>query len=188
MVKNVLAYLNQTRGVEIISATVPPLSPATTVEDLLAPVKQALAADSIHRIKAMVISHISSEPAVVMPVEQVARLCAARGIPLFVDGAHATGQIEVDIGRLAAAGVKGYVGDGHKWLYSGKGSAVLWIAPEYQARVVPAVISSEGVSKSPGECSILPFSAGMDQYSCVLRSLSPCVCFVCAWCQNARAS
>jgi selenocysteine lyase/cysteine desulfurase len=85
-----------------------------------------------------------------------------------VDGAHATGQIAVDIGALAAAGVRGYVGDGHKWLFSGKGSAVLWLHPELQDVVIPPVISSEGKGTGPGECSIKnPWSPWMDQFSYV---------------------
>ena len=174
MVKNVLGYMKAAYGVEIITAVLPPLSPNTTAADLVAPIAAALAADSKGpapqrcRIKLVTISHITSEPAVVLPVEQIAAVCAAHGIPLVVDGAHATGQIPVNIGALSAAGVRGYVGDGHKWLFSGKGSAVLWLHPELQEVVVPPVISSEGKGTSPGECSIKsPWSPWMDQFSYV---------------------
>jgi len=50
--------------------------------------------------------------------------------------------VHVNISSLADAGATYWVGNGHKWLYSPKGSAVLWVAPWAQAKVVPTVISS----------------------------------------------
>jgi len=87
-------------------------------------------------------SHIASVPAWILPVEELARACNASGVPVFVDGAHALGQIPVDVSRLAQAGVSYWVGNGHKWLYSPKGSAVMWVGKWAQDQVVPTVISS----------------------------------------------
>lgn len=58
----------------------------------------------------------------------------------MVDGAHAIGQIPVDVTTL---GADYYLSNGHKWLFSPKGSAVLWVRRDYQDGVVPTVISSE---------------------------------------------
>ena len=46
---------------------------------------------------------------------------------VLVDGAHALGHIHVDLSELAGAGVDFWLGNGHKWLYSPKGSCVLWV-------------------------------------------------------------
>ncbi len=77
----------------------------------------------------------------ILPIRELAAACKARGVLVLVDGAHALGQIPVDVGAL---GVDFWLGNGHKWLYSPKGSAVLWVRPELQGMVEPTVISWEG--------------------------------------------
>ena len=93
--------------------------------------------------KLAVFSHISSVPAVILPVEELSTLCKDAGMAVLIDGAHALGQIAVDVTTLERAGADYYVANGHKWLYSPKGSAVLWVKPSQQHRIVPTVISSE---------------------------------------------
>ena len=84
MVKNVLGYMKAAYGVDVITAVVPPLSTNTTAADLVAPIAAALAADNRlgapRRIKLVTVSHITSEPAVVLPVERIAAVCAAHGV------------------------------------------------------------------------------------------------------------
>lgn len=48
---------------------------------------------------------------------------------VLVDGAHALGHIPVNVTDIDA---EFYVSNGHKWLYSPKGSAILWVKKEYQ--------------------------------------------------------
>jgi len=103
-----------------------------------------------------------------LPIKEIASLCKSAGIPILVDGAHAVGQIPLDIKSL---GVDYYVSNAHKWLFSPKGSAFLWVAKDKQKGVVPLVISSSGNFTFVGEfeytgtrdytgfCSI---GAGMD--------------------------
>jgi len=52
------------------------------------------------------------------------------------------GAIPVDLTALEAAGVDYWIGNGHKWLYSPKGSALLWVTKSKQDTVIPTVISS----------------------------------------------
>lgn len=57
---------------------------------------------------------------------------------MLVDGAHALGQIPLDVPSI---GADYYVGNAHKWLYSPKGSAFLWVHPDAQEEVWPVVVS-----------------------------------------------
>jgi selenocysteine lyase/cysteine desulfurase len=84
------------------------------------------------------VSHIASLPAVVLPVKQIAALCHQHGVLLMVDGAHALGQISVNVTDIDA---DFWLGNGHKWLYSPKGSAILWARPDRQSLLVPTTIS-----------------------------------------------
>ena len=76
-----------------------------------------------------------------MPVAEF--VAALPGVPVFVDGAHALGQLHIDLRRFAAAGVDFFVMDGHKWLFSPHGSALLWVAQSAQKLLIPDVISSD---------------------------------------------
>ena len=142
MVKNTLGYCAAVFGEQVVIANVSyanPLRP--TPSDVTAAVGAALSAHG-GAIKLVSISHITSLPALVMPVAQVAALAHAHGALLLVDGAHALGQLgALDVPAL---GADFWVGNGHKWLYSPKGSAVLWVAPGQQHLIFPTTISQEG--------------------------------------------
>eukprot|EP00193_Tetraselmis_chui_P011164 CAMPEP_0177792662 /NCGR_PEP_ID=MMETSP0491_2-20121128/24648_1 /TAXON_ID=63592 /ORGANISM="Tetraselmis chuii, Strain PLY429" /LENGTH=315 /DNA_ID=CAMNT_0019315099 /DNA_START=329 /DNA_END=1273 /DNA_ORIENTATION=- len=84
--------------------------------------------------------HIASCPGALMPVFELARACSARGVPVMLDGAHVLGQLPVDVSALEAAGVHYWISDAHKWLFSPKGSAVLWVTRSKQSQVQPAAL------------------------------------------------
>jgi isopenicillin-N epimerase len=69
------------------------------------------------------------------PVIAAAREAGALAI---VDGAHAPGQIDLD---LEALGADVYAGNAHKWLCAPKGSAFLYARPGVQETIEPAVLS-----------------------------------------------
>ena len=60
----------------------------------------------------------------------------------MLDGAHVLGQLPVNMKQLEAAGVRYWVSDAHKWLFSPKGSAVLWVSKASQDHVVPAALGA----------------------------------------------
>src|SRR5688572_22752788 len=90
------------------------------------------------RVKLAVIDHITSPTALVMPLDRIVPELRKAGALVLVDGAHAIGQIPLD---LRALSVDWYVSNMHKWLFAPKGSAFLYASREVAARTRPNVVS-----------------------------------------------
>jgi isopenicillin-N epimerase len=86
----------------------------------------------------LILDHITSGTALILPVAEIADYCRKRGVAVLVDGAHAPGAIPVNI---AALNVDWYTGNLHKWAWSPRSSAVLWAHPSRQRSLRPTVIS-----------------------------------------------
>jgi isopenicillin-N epimerase len=89
-------------------------------------------------VRLLLIDHISSQYAVVYPVERLIAECRARAVHVLVDGAHAPGMLPLDLTRLAA---DWYVGNAHKWLYAPKGCGFIWANPSTGIDIHPLMAS-----------------------------------------------
>ncbi|KAI1319360.1 hypothetical protein EDD11_004226 [Mortierella claussenii] len=154
-------YINVDRTVHYICDThkdvsiieVPVVMPMTDHElvyQVEKTVQDHLAKQDGSRIRLAMIDWISSVPAVVHPVKVLVDMLKSYGILVFVDAAHAIGQVPIDLTFLNADFV---ITNCHKWLYSVRGSAVLYVPERYQALVHPTAIQGDYKTGFEGEFS-----------------------------------
>jgi isopenicillin-N epimerase len=90
------------------------------------------------RTKVLFCSHVEWTSGRVNDVAAVCARARAAGVLSIVDGAHAPGQLDLD---LEAIGADVYAGNCHKWICAPKGSGFLYARPEAQRLIDPLVIS-----------------------------------------------
>jgi isopenicillin-N epimerase len=100
----------------------------------------AIAQTITPRTKVAILDHITSATALLMPLKEMIDACRARSVPVLVDGAHAPGQVALDIPALKA---DWYVGNLHKWYFVPRGCGFLWAAPGRTSGLMPNVLSWE---------------------------------------------
>ena len=89
------------------------------------------------RTRALFVSHVTSETAVRLPVENLCARARERAIATIVDGAHVPGHLPLD---LRALDVDYYAGNCHKWLCAPKGAGFLYVRRELQETIAPLVV------------------------------------------------
>ena len=129
---NALAEVARAAGAAVVRVDLP--LEIESGEQVLA----ALLAAVTPRTRLAMVSQVTSPTATLLPVADIVRELDTRGIDTLVDGAHAAGQVPVDIAALGAAY---WTANGHKWLCGPKGSAVLHVRADRRAAVRPLIVS-----------------------------------------------
>jgi isopenicillin-N epimerase len=128
---NVWQFMSRKRGFKYIRQSI--ALPLTTPEEIV----EQFWAGVTPRTKVIFVSHVTSPTAVRLPIETICARAREVGILTVIDGAHAPGQIPLD---LTAIDADYYCGNGHKWLMGPKGSAFLYARPSAQHLLEPLLV------------------------------------------------
>ncbi|HEY1631638.1 MAG TPA: aminotransferase class V-fold PLP-dependent enzyme [Rhizomicrobium sp.] len=120
------------RGAKLVIAELPAIAQSDEA------IVEAIARRFTAKTRLLIVDHITSATATVFPVAAIAARAKAAGIPVLVDGAHAPGQVPLDVPAL---GADWYTGNAHKWFFAPRGCGLLWTTPARQAQTRPPVLS-----------------------------------------------
>ncbi|MFK7767351.1 MAG: aminotransferase class V-fold PLP-dependent enzyme [Mariniblastus sp.] len=90
------------------------------------------------RTKLLVVSHITSATALIMPIKKICQSFRERNIAVCVDGPHAPAQVELTIDDLDC---DFYTASCHKWLCGSLGTGFLYANPRQHVSIQPPIKS-----------------------------------------------
>ncbi|KAL4933373.1 putative aminotransferase family protein (LolT) [Aspergillus undulatus] len=108
--------------------------------------------------KLAVFETVISNPGIRFPFERVTALCRELGILSLIDGAHGVGMISLDLGRL---GMDFFTSNCHKWLYTPRSCAILYVPERNQKFIRTSLPTSWGYIPPPLQA--LSSSSGQGQ-------------------------
>ena len=133
-VKNIWQARCRESGAGLVTSTLP--FPPTDAE-VVAIIESAITP----RTRLIVVSHVTSATACILPVKAICQMALLHQIPVCVDGPHAIAMLDVNLNDL---GCDYYCASGHKWLCAPFGSGFLWVHPRHHSSVRCPVISWGG--------------------------------------------
>lgn len=141
-VRNVWNRRCQQTGGKIVTAQLPfPLNDQGVVDEI--------AAALTDRTRVIVVSHVTSPTASILPVERICQLAKQRGILTVIDGPHAVAMLDL---RLDDLGCDFYCASCHKWLCASFGSGFLWAHPRHHHKLQCPIVSWGGSMSGRSAC------------------------------------
>lgn len=128
-----LDYLTKRTGTELVRVEIP--FPIASKDEIINAIRKEISSG----IKIAVIDHITSATALIFPIKEICELCRQNGVITVIDGAHAPGMLDLDISSLDC---DFYIGNCHKWLFTQKGCAILYVSKSMQEKIHPLTISN----------------------------------------------
>lgn len=148
---NALKFVAERSGgvVRVVEMPCPVVDPEAIVEAIVGGISA--------RTRLLLVSHITSPSAMILPMARIIDAAAARATALgndrmriLVDGAHGPGYVDLSVRSLLAAGAHWYTGNLHKWTCGPKGTAFVATRRDEQATTAPLIIS-HGYNALPRE-------------------------------------
>jgi isopenicillin-N epimerase len=125
----------QKAGAKLVVRSLP--SPMTSAEE----VAEALISGVTEKTKLLIVSHVTSPTATVLPVGLICRKARERGVPVCIDGPHAVAMRPIHLAKLDC---DFYAASCHKWLSAPFGSGFLYVARRRQQNLMPTTTSWGG--------------------------------------------
>src|SRR5579863_4827158 len=120
-------------GIKLNTVEIP--KPPATAEEIVERFQKAITP----KTKLIFFSHITTATGVILPAKQICAMAREHGILTHVDGAHAIGQIPLD---LTDIGCDFYGSSPHKWLMAPKGTGFLYVRDEMIDRMWSTVTTA----------------------------------------------
>lgn len=125
------------RGAKFVKVKLP--LPVNGPEEILNLIKEQADAS----VKVFTFPHIAAATAQVFPAKELVKIAKEIGAISVIDGAHAPGQISLNLNDIDA---DFYVGNCHKWMLSPKGAGFVYASRSYENKIRPPVISWGNIS------------------------------------------
>lgn len=90
------------------------------------------------RTRLLVVSHITSPTAIILPVKQLCAAAREQGVATCIDGPHAPAQVDINFREI---GCDFYTASCHKWLSAPFGSGFLYVASGWQSAIATPQLS-----------------------------------------------
>lgn len=130
--RNALDFIASRTGARVVVAKIP--FPIASPQEVVTAVMEQVSP----KTKLALLDHVTSQTALIFPIQELVKQLQAQGVDTLVDGSHAPGMIPLN---LVEIGANYYVGNCHKWLCAPKGAGFLYVQRDQQTKIRPLTIS-----------------------------------------------